>query len=220
MTTPGHLLWDLPTRLCHWLLVVCVPAAWLSAEMAWVEVHQWLGYTVLVLVVSRILWGFVGSRHARFSDFVTGPAGVIAYLKGAGAGSAGHNPLGSWSVLLLLALLLAQAVSGLFNSDDVFYTGPLYYAADASVRDTMGLVHEVAFNLLLALVALHVGAVLYHQYWRGEPLVQAMVRGKAVGREGRVAPVSSWRAAAVLVLVALGLWAVLAAALQPPPLMW
>jgi cytochrome b len=213
-------LWDLPTRICHWLLVVCVPGAWLAAEMDWLEVHEWLGYTVLVLVVSRIIWGFVGSRHSRFSDFLVGPGAVLAYLRGESAASAGHNPLGSWSVLLLLLLLLTQAVSGLFNSDDVFFTGPLYYAISSSMRDTMGLVHEVAFNLLLGLVALHIAAVIYHQRWRREPLVQAMVRGSAAGREGRAAAVSSWRAVLVVGGVALALWAVLAAAPAPPPMMW
>ena len=217
---PVKPLWDLPTRVCHWLLVCCLPAAWLAAELAWMEVHEWLGYTVLVLVVSRIAWGFVGSPHSRFSDFLVGPRAVLAYLRGEGAASAGHNPLGSWSVLLLLLLLLTQAVSGLFNSDDVFFTGPLYYALDANLRDTMGLVHEVAFNLLLGLVALHIAAVIYHQRWRREPLVQAMLRGSADGRAGRADPVSPWRAVLVAAVVALGLWAVLAAAPEPPPMMW
>ena len=102
----------------------------------------------------------------------------------------------------------------------MFFTGPLYYALDAGMRDTMGLVHEVAFNLLLGLVALHVAAVIYHQRWRREPLVQAMLRGSADGREGRAAPVSSWRAVLVAAVVALALWAVLAAAPEPPPMMW
>lgn len=220
MTGEVKLLWDLPTRVCHWLLVVCLPAAWLSAEMDWLEVHEWLGYSVLVLVVSRIIWGFAGSLHSRFSDFVVGPGAVLAYLRGEGAASAGHNPLGSWSVLLLLCLLLLQAVSGLFNSDDVFFTGPLYYAASGDVRDTMGLVHEVAFNLLLGLVVLHIAAVIYHQRWRSEPLVQAMLRGRADGREGRAVPVSSWWAVLVVALVSLALWALLAAAPEPPPMMW
>lgn len=220
MSGATKLLWDLPTRICHWLLVVCLPAAWLAAELDWLEVHEWLGYTVLVLVVSRIIWGFVGSLHSRFNDFLVGPRAVLAYLRGQGAASAGHNPLGSWSVLLLLLLLLLQAVSGLFNSDDVFFTGPLYYAISASMRDTMGLVHEVAFNLLLGLVALHIAAVVYHQRWRREPLVQAMLRGRADGREGRAAPVSPWRAVLVVGAVALALWAVLAAAPAPPPMMW
>jgi cytochrome b len=215
-----HPLWDLPTRIFHWLIVACLPLSWLSAEIGYYRVHEWLGYTVIVLLVSRLAWGFVGSRHARFADFVVGPGAVLSYLRGQGAASAGHNPLGGWSVLCLLLLLLLQAVSGLFNSDDVFFTGPLYYWADTTVRDYMGLIHELAFNLLLGVVALHVAAVIYHQRWRGEPLVQAMLRGSAKGREGRSPATSTWRALLILLVVALALWGVLAAAPKPPPIMW
>lgn len=220
MGTTSYPLWDLPTRLFHWLIVVCVPLAWWSAETERHELHQWLGYTVIVLVVSRVLWGFVGSRHSRFADFVAGPGRVLAYLKGEGVPGAGHNPLGGWSVLALLSLLLLQSVSGLFNSDDVFYNGPLYHGVSVSFRDAMGWVHDLAFDLLLALVALHILAVSYHQRWRGEPLVQAMLRGRAEGRAGQAAPVSAWWALLIVALVALGLWAVLAAAPAPPPVMW
>ncbi len=213
-------LWDIPTRLFHWLIVGCVALSWWSAEMEYYGVHEWSGYTVIVVVVSRIIWGFVGSRHARFADFLVGPAGVWDYLKGRPAASVGHNPLGGWSVLLLLTLLMLQAVSGLFNSDDVLFSGPLYYWASGGFRDAMGVVHEVAFNALLALVCLHILAVLYHQLRRREKLLQAMVRGSAAGREGREAPVPWWRAALIVVLVALALWWGLAQAPQPTFLAW
>jgi len=175
---------------------------------------------VIVLVISRVAWGLLGSRHSRFSDFVVGPAKVLAYIRGQGADSAGHNPLGGWSVLALLLLLLIQAVSGLFNSDDVLFSGPLYYAASTGFRDTMGQVHEIAFYILLALVCLHIIAVLYHQLRLGEKLLQAMIRGSAPGREGRAAPVSWWRAVVVVVVVALALWWGLEQAPQPAPVMW
>lgn len=220
MSGPGHPLWDLPTRLCHWLLVLCLPLSWWSAETENYQLHQWLGYTLIVLVVSRIAWGFVGSRHSRFADFLRGPGGVVAYLRGKGQDAAGHNPLGGWSVVALLLLLLVQAASGLFNSDDVFFKGPLYYAASVPFRDAMGLVHDLAFYLLLALVVLHIAAVLYHQFRRRERLVQAMLRGSASGRTGRVAPVSNWRALFIVLLVALSLWGLLQLAPSPPPLMW
>jgi cytochrome b len=213
-------LWDIPTRLSHWLLVGAVALSWASAEMEYYAVHEWSGYAVIVLVVSRIIWGFVGSRHARFTDFVVGPARVGEYLKGAPAASAGHNPLGGWSVLLLLTLLLLQAGSGLFNTDDVLFSGPLYYWASGEFRDAMGVVHEAAFNGLLALVSLHILAVLYHQLRRREKLLQAMLRGSAQGREGREAPVHWWRAVAVVTLVALALWWGLAQAPQPTPIAW
>jgi cytochrome b len=145
---------------------------------------------------------------------------VRAFLLGRGARSAGHNPLGGWSVLLLLSLLLIQAISGLFNSDDVVFSGPLYYMASTGFRDAMGVVHEVVFNGLLALVCLHIFAVLYHQLVLREKLLQAMVRGSADGREGREVPVPWWWAAIIVVLVALALWWGLAQAPQPTLLTW
>ena len=188
--------------------------------MEYYDVHEWSGYTVIVLVVSRIIWGFTGSRHSRFADFLVGPGGIKDYLQGRPAASAGHNPLGGWSVLLLLSLLLLQAGSGLFNSDDVLFSGPLYYWANSGFRDAMGAVHEVGFNALLALVGLHILAVLYHQLRLREKLLQAMLHGSAQGREGREAPVPWWRAALIAGLVTLALWWGLAQAPQPTALIW
>jgi cytochrome b len=114
----GRILWDLPTRIFHWGLVCCLPLAWLTAEIGNYEAHSWIGYTVIVLVVTRVMWGLVGSRHSRFTDFLVGPGGLQAYLRGQGYRSAGHNPLGGWSIVVMLLLLLLQAGSGLFNSDE------------------------------------------------------------------------------------------------------
>lgn len=220
MYTTRQPLWDVPTRLCHWLIVCCVALSWWSAEMEYYAVHEWSGYTLIVVVASRIIWGFIGSRHARFADFLVGPARIRDYLKGRPAASAGHNPVGGWSVLLLLTLLLLQAGSGLFNSDAVLFSGPLYYWGSGEFRDAMGVVHEVAFNALLALVCLHILAVLYHQLRRREKLLQAMLRGSAPGREGREGPVPWWRAVVVVTLVTLALWWGLSQAPQPTPLLW
>lgn len=220
MSEKNYILWDIPTRLCHWLIAACVPLAWLSAETQNYELHQWLGYTMIVLVTSRIIWGFVGSPHSRFADFLVGPRRLVAYLRGGAAKSAGHNPAGAWSVIALLLLLLLQAISGLFNSDDIFFNGPLYHAASVELRDNMGWIHDIAFYALLALIGLHVVAVLYHQYRHKEPLVQAMVKGRAAGRHGRRAPVSAWRAVLTVLLVALGLWGLLQLVPPPPPVMW
>jgi cytochrome b len=208
-------LWDIPTRVFHWLIVCCVPLAWWSAEEEHYDLHQWTGFTVLVLVVSRIVWGFIGSRHSRFTDFLVGPAEVRAFLQGQGAKSVGHNPLGGWSVLLLLSLLLIQATSGLFNSDDVLFSGPLYFGASTTFRDAMGVVHDVAFNGLLALVCLHILAVLYHQLRRKEKVLQAMWRGSAKGRMGCEVPAPWWWATIIVVFIALALWWVLQQAPRP-----
>jgi cytochrome b len=206
MASGEHVLWDIPTRVFHWSIALCLPLAWWSAEVERYDVHEWIGYTVLVLVCVRILWGFIGSRHSRFSDFLVGPGAVRDYLQGRGGVSAGHNPLGGWSVVVLLTLLALQAFSGLFNSDDVLFSGPLYYWASTAFRDAMGVVHEAAFNGLLAMVSLHLLAVLYHQFRRGENLVQAMVFGNAEGRAGRAVPVPWWWALLLVTCVALLLW--------------
>lgn len=215
----GYPLWDLPTRLFHWGLVICIPLAWWSAENENYELHEWTGYTVLVLVVSRILWGLVGSRHSRFGDFLVGPAAVVAYLRHGTCDSAGHNPLGGWSVVVLLSLVLTQAVSGLFNTDDILYNGPFYYAASDATLGVMGTLHELAFDGLLVMVALHILAVLYHQFVRGEKLVPAMVRGRAEGREGLSATAPLWRFLVILAITAAALWLGLEQAPQPEP-MW
>ncbi|KAA1194110.1 hydrogenase [Pseudohalioglobus sediminis] len=214
----GFVLWDVPTRVFHWSVVACVGLAWWSGEQGRNDIHEWTGYTLIVLVFARILWGVVGSVHSRFSDFVRGPGAVIGYLRGRGSPTPGHNPLGALSVLALLALLLAQGISGLFNSDDILFSGPLYYAASTDWRDTMGVVHEVAFDLLLVLVALHVLVVAYHQFMRKDGMITAMFTGRAPGRVGTAAPVAAWKALVLLALVAGLLWLGLEQAPQPQPL--
>ncbi len=214
----GHPLWDLPTRTFHWAVVLCIPLAWWSGEEGEYDIHTWVGYTVICLVATRVVWGFVGSRHSRFSDFLVGPRAVLAYLRGAPPRSAGHNPLGGWSVLAMLLLLSLQGFSGLFNHDDVSFKGPLYHAAGAGFRDAMGGLHETTFYLLLALVCLHLAAVLHYQFRRRQQLVQAMLRGRSPGREGRSSPAPWWAALLILLLVALALRWGLSLAPRPPPL--
>lgn len=215
---PGHPLWDLPTRFFHWAMVICLPLSWWSAEQENYELHEYSGYTVLVLVVSRIIWGFAGSRHSRFNDFLAGPVRILRYVRYGENDSAGHNPLGGWSVLVLLSLLLLQATSGLFNTDDILFTGPFYYAAASEVVDTMGVIHELAFDGLLLMVSLHILVVIYHQYKRRENLIPAMVKGRALGREGLTASVPWWRFLLILGIVTAALWFGLEQAPQPEPL--
>jgi len=208
-------LWDIPTRVFHWSVVCLLPLAWWSAEQQRFEIHQWVGYTLLVLVLSRILWGIVGSRHSRFTDFLVGPAKIKRYIQGGGARSRGHNPLGGWSVMLLLTLLLAQAVSGLFNSDEILFSGPLYYWVNSDVQNAMGVVHEVVFNTLLALVSLHVCVVCFYQLYRREKLIQAMITGSALGKEGLAPAVSKWRLVPIVLFISCGLWLLIAQAPGP-----
>jgi cytochrome b len=191
-------LWDLPTRLFHWLLVAAIFASWLGHEQEWINLHLWSGYTVLVLVGFRLSWGFVGSAHSRFGDFMQSPAVVWRYWRGSESARPGHNPAGGWAVLTMLLVILVQALSGLFNSDGLLFEGPLYHALDSSWTDKLGALHEQGFWVLLGLVALHVGAILYYQF--GSPaanLIGPMLTG---GEGGHQSPVSLWRALVVLVL--------------------
>ena len=191
----SHPVWDLPTRIFHWVLLLAVCVSWTSAEFDYYNIHQWSGYTILVLVVFRLFWGFVGSVHSRFSDFVSTPATVMKYLKGNMPTRVGHNPLGAWSVVALLLLLLAQALTGLFNSDELMYNGPFYYAVDSTLANQLGDLHEKIFWLLSTLILLHIAAVLYYRFGKGDNLLAAMFSG---GSGGQAAPVPIWRALLVL----------------------
>jgi cytochrome b len=211
-------LWDWPTRLCHWFLVAAIPLAWWTGEEGHHQWHEWLGYAVLVVVIFRLAWGFAGSPASRFGAFVRAPQAVLAYVRRGlrdDTTAAGHNPLGGWYVLVVLGLLLLQSVSGLFNSDDILFQGPLHHLASSAWQDWFGEVHELGFNLLLGLIALHLLGVAYHQWGRGEPLVQAMLRGRAGDRVGAGPPAPAWRALCCLLLAAAALGLLLA--LVPAP---
>ena len=129
------LVWDLAVRVIHWGLVVSVFGAWLTRELEgdWFAWHTRFGYAVLVLALTRFVWGVVGTRYARFTHFVRGPSTILNYLKNlrvsrssAHTRDLGHNPLGAVMIVVLLSLLLMQAVTGLFANDQILETGPLF----------------------------------------------------------------------------------------------
>lgn len=213
--TSEPVLWDIPVRVIHWALAACVPAAWWTADQGYMEQHSWIGYTVLVLVATRIVWGFVGSPQARFSDFLRGPRAAWAYLRGAPRETPGHNPLGGWSSMALWLVLLSQAGSGLFNSDGILFDGPFYHAADSTVTDYLGSIHETAFDVLLGLIALHLAAVAYYQFIARERLLGPMWRGAVEGRHGTGPARPWWWAALIAGLFAAMLWG--AIQLAPAP---
>jgi len=143
--------------------------------------HRWFGYTTLILVTVRILWGVVGTRHARFTSFVHGPAPAVRYLVDlAGRRApdyAGHNPAGGWMVLVLLSLLAAQALTGLFANDDIMNTGPLYGYVLDSTSDQLASWHRRLFVALLIAIALHVAAIVAHRVVGRINLVRPMLTG-------------------------------------------
>lgn len=216
MNTRKAPLWDLPVRLFHWSLPLLLLTAWASAEFDALDVHQWCGYTVLVLVAFRIVWGFVGSRHARFSDFLRSPAAALRYLRGLEPERAGHNPAGGWSVIAMLALLATQGVTGLFNSDDLSFEGPLVRALDRDIVDALAAWHELNFWLLITLVTLHIGTVMFYLVCRKKNLVRPMLNG---GESPEAeAPRPAWLALLVIaVLAALLYWGLSLAPPPPPP---
>jgi len=160
-------IWDLPTRLFHWALVVCVVSLVVTAEiggnaMVW---HFRLGYTVLALLLFRLVWGFVGGHWSRFGTFLSSPARALRYLRGIHEPTdmVGHNPLGAWSVLALLLLLAAQVGSGLLSDDEIAFAGPLTrFVSGATVELATAYHSEVGKLLLLALVTLHVLSIVFY----------------------------------------------------------
>lgn len=217
MTPRSFIVWDLPTRLFHWGLVVLIALQYASGEfdLLSMEWHFRLGYATLALVLFRVLWGFAGSTTSRFSAFVRGPGSVARYLIASARGRppevTGHNPLGGWSVLLMLASVAVQTVSGLFSSDDITETGPLAARVSDRTVELMTHVHHLNRYVLLLLIVLHVTAVVMHRVIRNEDLIAPMLHGRKPGEAaGRMRLASPWRALALAIASAAAVWALVA----------
>lgn len=220
-TTHHVPVWDLPTRLFHWALVVLVAVLLVSGLLGRTTIHLTLGPALLALVLFRLAWGVVGSPTARFTQFVKGPGAALAYLAAARQGavrSIGHNPLGAYSVLALLALVLVQVVTGLFATDDIASSGPAAHLVSSAAVKLASKLHRLGYWVLLALVALHLAAIGFYRFAKKDDLVRAMVTGtKEVPTDiSGIRFVSSFKALAVLALCCLLVWGTLAV-LPPPP---
>ncbi len=207
---PSVVVWDLPVRLVHWLIVICVGVSWWAAEQRLMEVHLYSGYALLGCIVFRLYWGFAGSSTARFSEFVRGPRAIAAYLREPPLPAPpGHNPLGALSVVALLALLVLQVGLGLFVTDvDGLESGPLSYLVSFETSRTLADAHEIVFNILLGFIALHVAAVVFYLLVKRTNLIGPMLTGRRaaanVANDARL--VSLWRAIPGLMLAALAVW--------------
>jgi len=204
-------VWDLPTRLVHWLLVVGVALSWWTGESGRLEWHRWSGYGLLGLVAFRLYWGFFGSSTARFARFVRGPRTVLAYLRGAWPAVPGHNPLGALSVVVLLALLATQIVLGLFAVDvDGIESGPLSEFVSFDAGRAAAQWHGDLFDLLLWLIALHIGAILYYGLVKKQNLAASMLHGEREfeAQSPAVQHASALRLVVGIVLAALLTWLV------------
>ena len=171
-------VWDVPTRLFHWLLVALIAFSWWSAKNGQLDWHLKSGLSVLALLVFRVLWGIVGSSTARFAGFLRGPRGIVAYVRGQEPPLPGHNPLGGWSVIAMLVIISVQVGTGLLAVDvDGIESGPLSYLVDFDQGRTAAAIHEVSFNILLGLMGLHVLAIAFYLVVRRRNLVGPMITG-------------------------------------------
>ena len=171
-------LWDLPTRIFHWSLVILVAAAIVTAKIGGnaMEWHGRIGLTILGLIAFRIAWGVVGSTYARFANFFPKPSSILAYLRGQWHGI-GHNPLGAFSVLGLLALIALQVGTGLFANDDIAFNGPLFSLIGKELSDRLTSIHRLSSNGLIALIVLHLVAIMFYAYVKKNNLVMPMITG-------------------------------------------
>lgn len=197
-------LWDLPTRLFHWLLVLAVAGAVICGQLGGglIVWHGRLGLFIVGLLVFRLVWGVIGSTYARFAQFFPTPAKLRAYLKGEWRGE-GHNPLGALSVFALLAVVGFQAVSGLFTNDDIAFVGPLYDLVDKSLSNRLTGLHHLAANLLFILVGLHVAATAFYVFVKKNNMLRPMLTGTKEVEQGEDARGGGRLALAVAMLLAL-----------------
>jgi len=172
-------VWDLPTRLFHWTLAALVIGSFVSVKLGNMDWHGRLGYAVLALLLFRLVWGFAGGGYSSFTAFVRGPGSVMAYLRGASHGP-GHNPLGALSVLAMLAALLFQASSGLFTNDDIAFEGPLSRHVSGALSSLLTTWHRRNETILIALVVVHVAAIVYYRLRLKQDLIGPMLTGDAL----------------------------------------
>jgi cytochrome b len=198
----------LPTRLFHWALVALIALQFATAKFGFLsmEWHARFGWATIALIAFRLIWGFAGSQTSRFADFVRGPAAVARYVVAPAKkpqARLGHNPLGGWSVIAMLACVLVQAISGLFATDGIDEDGPFVGVAPAATVRLATKLHHLGETVLLVLIALHIAAVLLHWVFKRDNLIGAMITGRKPG-DARVPLrfVSGWRALAWFALVA------------------
>lgn len=192
------LVWDLPVRIFHWALVASFAGAWLTAESEqWRLVHVTLGYTVAALVAFRIVWGFVGTRYARFSEFVKGPSAVLAYVKSMIARKpahfVGHNPAGAIAIVALLAMAALVTATGYATYNEI---------GGEWLEDA----HEALANTMLAVAFVHVAGVVVGSFMHRENLVRAMFTGRKAGTAADAIASPRWGAALAVLAIVTGVW--------------
>ena len=172
-------VWDLPIRLFHWLLVLCIAGSFVTINLGdeFIQWHAYFGYSILTLLIFRIVWGFVGSKHARFLSFIPSKQAIFDYLQGRSPRVLGHNPIGALSVFALLFVLSVQVFTGLFVDDEVSFKGPLEKYVSGSVASFFSEIHEGNQVVILTLIAIHIAAIIFYKKFKGEDLIKPMISG-------------------------------------------
>jgi cytochrome b len=217
------LVWDIPVRLFHWLLVLCLFGQWLTAEVLEdaMDIHFNIGYFTLGLIIFRLIWGFVGTKYAKFSSFIAGPNSMLAYLKSVISKqhtlSVGHNSVGGLILPAVIILVGLQAISGLFTSDDIVYSGPYYDSANTDLQKYMQWLHHNIFDILLAIIGLHLVAIGWYLVFLKHNLIGPMLNGKkVVSQQQGIEHSQLIKAILIMCLVAIFVyWLV---EVNPPPL--
>jgi cytochrome b len=200
-------VWDVPTRLFHWLLVGLVLFSIITGNigLSAMKYHEWSGYAIIVLIMFRLLWGVVGGQYSRFSSFIKGPKAVFRYatslFKTGYRHHIGHNPLGGWSVIAMLTSILIQAGTGLFANDDILTEGPLYHLVSKETSDWLTGIHHLNKNVLIVLVLIHICAVLFYLIVKRENLIKPMITGCKIWNHPQDATWGSPLVALILVAV-------------------
>ena len=212
----GVKVWDLPSRIAHWALSLSILGSYGTAEYGWFSMqwHFYFGYAVITLVIFRVLWGFFGSEHARFRNFVRGPSAVWRYLSSLGdknsVETTGHSALGGWAVIVLLAATLAQGISGLFNTDEIEWFGPLSEKAPGDLVEQMSWFHSNFEGVLLVIIGIHIAAALLYLLIKKQNLISPMISGvkhTVQAEHAKQKPI--WLALLLLAVSAAGLWALI-----------
>ncbi|MEA3004704.1 MAG: hypothetical protein QOH81_3492 [Sphingomonadales bacterium] len=202
-------VWDAPTRLVHWAMALLIPYSWWTATHDQLERHRLSGYILLGLLLFRLIWGAIGSAPSRFASFVRGPGVVLRYWRGkSGPAPLGHNPIGGWSILAMLAVIAAQIGLGLFAVDeDGLESGPLSYLVDFDTARWIAGIHHTLLWAIVALVALHIAAILFYLV-RGRNLTPAMITGRTRAAPDADPPVMAplWRAIVATAIAAAISW--------------
>jgi cytochrome b len=179
-------VWDIPTRLFHWVLVGLVIFSFITGKIGvtTMKYHEMSGFAILVLVGFRLVWGFIGGQQSRFRTFIKGPATVIRYasslLSKDSKRHIGHNPLGGWSILAMLISLLIQVGTGLFANDDILTEGPFYALVSKQTSDWLTGIHYLNQKILLVLVLIHIAAVIFYLIAKRENLIKPMITGNKI----------------------------------------